>query len=130
MIAVDTSAIVAIALDEEEADRFSRRIAAEEAVVGAPTLLEVRLVLSSRIDDPERFLDSFVNLPVVHPVAFTFQMYGAAVRAFASYGKGSGHPAQLNFGDCMAYATARVGDHPLLFKGTDFAQTDIRPALV
>ena len=54
---------------------------------------------------------------------------GAASDAFDRFGKGIGHPAKLNFGDCMAYAVAKVHDVPLLYKGTDFAQTDIRPAL-
>jgi ribonuclease VapC len=56
-------------------------------------------------------------------------MYQSATEAFERYGKGCGHPAQLNFGDCMAYAVAKHYDVPLLYKGRDFARTDIRPAL-
>ena len=60
-------------------------------------------------------------------MAFDERLFQAANRAFEQYGKGMGHPAQLNFGDCMAYAVAKVHDVPLLYKGDDFAQTDIRP---
>ena len=61
--------------------------------------------------------------------AVTEQQARAALAAFGSYGKGSGHPAGLNFGDCFAYALAKISGEPLLFKGTDFARTDIKAAL-
>ncbi len=62
-------------------------------------------------------------------VDFTPSMADAAARAFRTFGKGRGHPAQLNFGDCMAYAVAKVHGAPLLYKGYDFSQTDIQSAL-
>ena len=65
----------------------------------------------------------------IEAVDFTMDMYREAVRALERFGKGRGHPAQLNFGDCMAYAVAKVYDLPLLYKGDDFARTDIRSAL-
>jgi ribonuclease VapC len=65
----------------------------------------------------------------VHVVSFSVGMYRMAVAAFDLYGKGRGHPARLNFGDCMAYAVAKHHDIPLLFKGEDFARTDIVPAV-
>jgi ribonuclease VapC len=61
--------------------------------------------------------------------AVTEQQARAALAAFGSYGKGSGHPADLNFGDCFAYALAKISGEPLLFKGADFSKTDIQPAL-
>jgi ribonuclease VapC len=65
----------------------------------------------------------------VEAVPFTLEMYRAASSAFQTYGKGRQHPAQLNFGDCMAYALAKVEGIPLLYKGEDFSRTDIRRAL-
>lgn len=129
MIALDTSAIVAIALDEEEEEPFNKLIAAREALVGTPTLLEARLVLTSRIPNhADQFLDRFMRRPSVHPVAFSLPMYHAAVDAFDRFGKGKGHPAKLNICDCMAYAVARHHDVPLLYKGDDFSKTDIARA--
>jgi len=129
VIALDSSAIVAIALREPEADKFLDVIALRQAIVGAPTLVETHLVLSRRTHAFEGFLGRFVSPPVVSVVAFTPEMYAVAVDAFDRYGKGRGHRAQLNFGDCLAYAVAKVQNVPLLYKGADFARTDIRPAL-
>jgi ribonuclease VapC len=129
MIALDTSAIVAIALAESEEKEFTRQIASNEALVGTPTLLEARIVLSSKVDDVDRFMDHFMRPPEIHPVAFTLEMYREAIAAFDRFGKGRGHPAQLNICDCMAYAVAKTYDVSLLYKGTDFGLTDIRPAL-
>lgn len=130
MIALDTSAIVAIAMREAEAEEFNRAISWREAIVGTPTLFETRLVLAGKMPDfAAAFIDTFVNPQDVRPVDFTFEMYRHAVSAFERYGKGVGHPAQLNFGDCMAYAVAKVHDLPLLYKGDEFAKTDIKPAL-
>ena len=128
MIALDTSAIVAIALGEPEEDEFSREIASREALVGTPTLLEVRVVLTQKIDDADAFITKFLEPYQVHPVAFSLKMFLAASDAYQRFGKGR-HPAKLNICDCMAYAVAKVHDLPLLYKGTDFAKTDIEPAL-
>lgn len=128
MIALDTSAIVAIAMGEPEADAFSREIARRGAVVSAPTLLETRLVLTSRVKGAEPFMRGFLAPAEVEPVAFSLEMYRLAVDAFERFGRGRGHPARLNFGDCMSYAVAKHYDAPLLYKGDDFSHTDIRPA--
>jgi ribonuclease VapC len=127
MIALDSSAIMAIALEETETDAFSRLIAAHGGLVGTPTLVETRMALTTKIDDPDTFLSKFLQPSEVHPVAFSLDMYRAAVAAFDRYGRGR-HPAKLNFGDCMAYAVARIHDASLLYKGSDFALTDIRAA--
>lgn len=130
MIALDTSAVVAIALDEDEAETFDRAIASGEALIGTPTLLETRLVLMQRMPGfAAEFLKAFISPAEINSIPFTFDMYQSAAEAFERYGKGCGHPAQLNFGDCMAYAVAKHYDVPLLYKGRDFARTDIRPAL-
>lgn len=130
MIALDTSAIVAIALSEDEEERFNRVIATREALVGTPTLVEARMVLTREIPAfVEAYIHDFIGRPSIHPVAFNLAMFEAAAAAFDAYGKGRGHPARLNFGDCMAYAVAKVHDAPLLYKGSDFAHTDIRAAL-
>lgn len=129
MIAVDTSAVVAIALQEPEGERYSKRIVENGAVIGTPTLVECRMVLSTRMPVfADRFMQGFVERKAVHPADFTFDMYEAAVAAFGRFGKGQGHRAQLNFGDCLAYAVAKQHDLPLLYKGDDFSHTDVRPA--
>jgi ribonuclease VapC len=128
MIALDTSAIAAIAFGEPEADAFNRQIAIRGAVVGAPTLVEARLVLSSRMSGADRFMRMFLAPPELAPVDFSVEMYRVAGDAFERYGKGRGHPARLNFGDCLSYAVAKASGLPLLFKGGDFSLTDIRPA--
>ena len=130
MIALDTSAIVAIAMDEDEAEQFNLAIASREALVGAPTLLETHLILIHRMPTfAAKFLESFVSPAEISQVPFTPEMYRDAASAYERYGKGRGHPAGLNFGDCLAYAVAKHYDVPLLYKGEDFARTDIRPAL-
>lgn len=130
MIALDTSAIVALALSEAEEEAFSRMIAMG-AVVGAPTLVETRLVLIDKLGAPGRadlFIEDFVGDPGLEVIAFSLDHYRAAHSAIDSFGKGRGNKAQLNFGDCMSYAVAKNENLPLLFKGDDFIHTDIRPA--
>src|ERR1043165_2121931 len=128
-IALDSSPIIAIALEEAEHSDFSVLIARHGALVGTPTIFETYLVLEQRhpVAGTE-FLNAFIRRPSVHPVAFTLEMYGLAQLAFQNFGKGKGRPAKLNFGDCMSYAVAKFHDVPLLFKGDDFRLTDIRAA--
>ncbi|NEU12307.1 type II toxin-antitoxin system VapC family toxin [Methylobacterium sp. BTF04] len=128
MIALDTSALVAIALCEPEEEAFNRVVAARTAVVGAPTLVETRMVLESRIPETAaEFLLGFTRSPSVTVLAFDAAMYELACSAFARFGKGRGRPAQLNFGDCLSYAVAKSNTARLLFKGDDFSRTDILP---
>lgn len=130
MIAVDSSAIVAVALGEQDAKRFAGPINGTRCVVGWPTLLETHLVLTGqgKVSALEA-VSLWMARPNVETMAFDERLFQAAKLAFQQFGKGMGHPAKLNFGDCMAYAVAKVHDVPLLYKGTDFSQTDIRPAL-
>ena len=131
MIVVDTSAIVAIARGEPDHEAFGSAMADEGAIIGTPTIVEVKFVLSSILDPAvvDTMIDRLGSDGGLRSVAFTQDMADAAVEAFRRYGKGRGHPAQLNYGDCMSYAVARVRGLPLLFKGNDFSKTDIVPAL-
>jgi ribonuclease VapC len=127
---VDTSALIAILLLEPEAERFTKAIAAARSrLISAANLLEAGIVIEGRLgpgggDD----LDEFVADVALEIVPVTADQVRVARRAYRSYGRGN-HPAALNFGDCFAYALARTTGQPLLFKGADFARTDITPAL-
>lgn len=128
MIAVDTSAIVAIAFNEPERESFLNRIlTSKRALITAPTLVEIRIVVRSRSNEQAtNFMDDFLSMPIFEIVAVDKAMADSATRAYVNFGKGTGHPAQLNYGDVFSYALAKVRDIPLLFKGADFSHTDIR----
>lgn len=127
MIVVDTSAIVAILLGEPEAARFRLQIAAESDVrISAVTDHEARLIAFHRqqaplLADYERLIEGWVVEP------FDRKQSALAFAAYRRYGKGN-HPARLNFADCAAYALAKGLDAELVFKGADFAHTDVRIA--
>lgn len=128
MIALDTSALIAIAFDEPEKERFASLISRDGAVIGGPSLVETKLVLN-RIgaDAADTFLKSLTREGRVSPVEFSIGMLEEAMLAVDRYGRGSRHPAKLNFGDCLSYAVAKVHRLPLLYKGEDFVHTDIEP---
>jgi ribonuclease VapC len=130
MIAVDTSAIVAIVFDEVERDTFKQAIRrAEKALISPASVLETRMVVYSRRGPRAvALVDDLFGLPVFTLVPPTAADVDAAYAAFVAFGKGSGHPAGLNFGDVFSYALAKVRGVPLLFKGDDFTHTDITPA--
>jgi ribonuclease VapC len=129
---VDTSAIFAILLSEPERIDFLKLLAnqSKSINISAATLVEAHIV-AQRNGDAGMELDlsdlleeyDFQTIPVDVQTAY------AAINAHRTFGRGSGHPAKLNFGDCFAYALAKERSEPLLFKGNDFAQTDIKPAL-
>ncbi|MDP9820535.1 ribonuclease VapC [Nocardioides massiliensis] len=124
---IDSSAIVAIAREESEAVTFTAAIEnAADVRISAATLFEVTLVLGP---DAHDYVDQFVESGRIEVVAFDARQYHVARRAHAAYGRGSGSPARLNFGDCFAYALAIVSEMPLLFKGQDFVHTDVVPAV-
>jgi ribonuclease VapC len=127
---LDTSAVVAMHLREAGHDRLLDCLEyAPSLAIGAPTLVECALVLSSRVGpDARPMLADFLATHFIETVPFTKEHYRVATAAFLRYGKGR-HRAKLNLGDCLAYATAMVADMPLLYVGNDFAQTDVRPAL-
>jgi len=128
-VILDSSALVAIALDEPEREAFVAKInAADTVAVAAPTLAEAGIVLSSRIgEDAGELLAELLAASDAVVIEFGPAHWQEAVSAWWRFGK-SRHPAGLNLGDCLAYATARVADEPLLAKGDDFPQTDIRLA--
>lgn len=128
MIVIDTSALIAIAQDEPEAAALREAMfGASELFIGAPTHFETMMVASRRLNGPDDML-ALLNGYGVETLPWSASMARQALFAFERFGK-SRHRAALNFGDCMAYAVAKELDAPLLFKGDDFAQTDIRSAL-
>jgi ribonuclease VapC len=125
---VDASAVLAILLDEPDAKLFANAIiAADNARIAAPGWLEVAMRVESIHADNDRFM-SFTANNVLRIEPFSGEHAFVARSAFRKFGKGR-HPAGLNFGDCIAYATAKLAGAPLLFKGNDFIYTDIEPAL-
>jgi len=123
---LDTSAIVAILLDEPERRAFDRRIEADSRrLISAATQVEATFVIESRKGEPGRErLERFFRLTGAEVIAVTPEQATIACEAFRRYGKGR-HPAGLNFGDVFAYALAKATGEPLLFKGDDFGRTDI-----
>ena len=123
---IDTSALVAILRDEPERKAFNRAIeAADTRVLSVASFLETSMVIDSRHGpDGVRDLDLFIAKADIDLVAVDADQAYVARAAFRSYGKGR-HPAGLNFGDCFAYALAKTSGEPLLFKGSDFPQTDV-----
>jgi ribonuclease VapC len=126
MIVVDSSVLVGIIKGERDSDRFLDLLATEDCAVGAPTLVEARAWCAMNLAGrTSRWLEDFIDGEGVSVVPFTRDMADVASQAFAIFGRASGHPAKLNFGDCMAYAVSVVMRAPLLFKGRDFGQTDV-----
>ncbi|KZD10002.1 type II toxin-antitoxin system VapC family toxin [Oceanibaculum pacificum] len=126
---VDTSALLAILFDEPERRAFNERIAAADVrLLSAGTLIEAGLVVEARAGEAAgRELDLLIHRAGFEIVPVDAEQAEIARAAARRFGKGR-HPAGLNFGDLFAYALARVTGEPLLFKGDDFAATDI-PAL-
>ena len=127
---VDTSALIAIMGDEPERRRFNQLIeAAPVTYVSAASLLETRIVLFARSGESAILaLDAFLLKSGMVVTEVSPRIAEVAFDAYRRYGKGSGHRAGLNYGDCFAFALARHLDLPLLFKGDDFPHTDIRSA--
>jgi len=126
---LDSSAIVAILLDEPERAAFDRRIANDPTrLVSAASRVEATFVIEGRKGEPGRErLERFFRLTGAEVVPVTLEQVEIACAAFRRFGKGR-HPAGLNLGDVFAYALAKVTGEPLLFKGDDFAKTDIASA--
>ena len=126
---VDTSAVLAVLFGEPDAERYERAIAgAPRCRMSVASLLEAAIVLESRSGGAGGHeLDVFVERALIELAPVTAEHAQAARRAWRRFGKGN-HPAGLNFGDCFAYALAEATREPLLFKGRDFALTDIEAA--
>ena len=127
---IDTSALLAILQDEPERRAFSEAIEnAGSCSMSVANLLGTSLVIESRFGaEGTRDLDQLVEKARIELVPVDLEQLGIARRAFSRFGKGR-HPAALNFGDCFAYALARSLGEPLLYKGDDFARTDIGAAV-
>ena len=127
---VDTSALIAILRNEQEAQEFSAALAtrSEPRRLSAASYLESAIVIDGGRDPvASRRLDELVAKAGIVIEEVTAEQAKIARAAYQDYGKGSGHPAQLNFGDCFAYALSRTTGEKLLFKGKDFIHTDITP---
>ena len=128
---VDTSAILAILNAEAETELFADAIASAPVCrISAGTLLETMIVVDANADAiGRRKLDEFLERTgmIVEPVTAEQAAIGRA--AYRDFGRGSGHAAGLNYGDCFSYALAKVTGEPLLFKGDDFGHTDVRSAV-
>jgi len=131
MMAIDTSAIIAIMGDEPERRSFNERIeAASTPTISAASLLEARIVLFARSgENAVLALDAFILKSGIVVAEVSPQMADTAFDAYRRFGKGGGHGAALKYGDCFSYALAKHLNAPLLFKGGDFSQTDIRSAM-
>jgi ribonuclease VapC len=128
-VIVDTSAVVAVLLGEPPADRIVDLLIGREAAMSAATLTELGIVVGRLAPQQARRLDALLTEWQVEVVPFTAEHARIARDAYRDYGRGSGHPARLNLGDCFAYALATERRDELLFVGDDFARTDLRAAL-
>ena len=129
---LDASALVAFLRQEAEYDRVRDALAdtVEPIRISSATYLETAIVVDGKRNPvSSRELDKLIETLEIEIVPFTAEHARIAREAYRDYGKGSGHPAKLNFGDCMAYALASSVREPLLFVGNDFSHTDIEPAL-
>ena len=130
MIVADTSAIIAIVFAEPEREAFIDVIrCAPRVLVSTVSVVEARMVVHGRRGERAVVLvDDLLRLPMFELIPPGIAEMDAAYAAFVAFGKGSGHPAALNFGDVFGYALAKVRGLPLLYKGTDFSETNIASA--
>ena len=133
MIVVDASAIVAILIGEPEDESLMTALQGQSQITTSPVAvyeatLGVARVLKLSVDEAEASVMEFLRLTRVAIQPIQPETAHAALAAFARYGKGRGHPARLNLGDCFIYAQAKLSGAALLFKGDDFSKTDIENA--
>jgi ribonuclease VapC len=130
-VIIDASALIAILRDEPEAGLCAQAIAeASQRRISAANFLEAAIIIDgSRDPIASRRLDDLLREGQIEIAPVTETQVRLAREAYRDYGRGSGHLARLNFGDCFAYALARETGEPLLLKGDDFAHTDVTPAL-
>ena len=124
---IDTSAVIAILLDEDDAERYTHAIEmAARPRMSAASYVEAAVVIDNRGDVlARREFDRFIRRAGIDVVAVNLEQAEMARQAYRDFGKGR-PPAGLNFGDCFAYALAKFVDEPLLFKGADFYLTDVK----
>src|SRR6202035_4159249 len=128
---LDTSAIIASITNEPDSSRYqAAMLGAESLLISSVAVLETRIVLFARLGvNAVCLFDDLLEKAGIVVVPFDDGMAMAAFDAFRRFGKGQGHPAQLNIVDCAVYALAKARSQSLLFKGGDFDRTDIRSAL-
>lgn len=128
---LDTSALIAILIAEPEANTFAAVIAtAATRLLSAASLLETAIIIEARYGPAGgQKLDELIRVAQIQVEPVTVEQVTSARLAYRVYGKGR-HPAGLNYGDCFAYALAKISGEPLLFKGNDFGQTDIETVLL
>ena len=128
---IDSSAILAILFGEEDAPRYAEAIEkAPTCLLSAANWLETAIRIDrERSEITSKAFDDFVREAELIVESVTQEHANLARSAYRAYGKGTGHPAQLNFGDCFSYALSKQRRTPLLFKGDDFSKTDIESAL-
>jgi ribonuclease VapC len=128
---VDTSSVIAVLRDEADAPLFAHAIAnATERRMSAVNFVEAAIVIDAGRDPiAMRRFDDFISEADISVEPVTPKQAQIAREAYRDFGKGSGHKAQLNFGDCFAYALAKEVRQPLLFKGDDFKNTDLVSAI-
>jgi ribonuclease VapC len=124
---IDTSAILAILLGEPEQRRFNEKIEADPVrLLSAASYLEAAIIIDDRFGyEGARDLKLLLTEAEIAIESVTLEQAEVAREAYRRFGKGN-HPAALNYGDCFSYALARITDQPLLFKGNDFVQTDVK----
>jgi ribonuclease VapC len=130
VLVIDTSAVIAVAFKEPDMLVMAKRLGdtIEPIMLPASCYLEAVIVLRSAAMERE-WLDAFIGKWRITIAPITETVTRRAADAFERFGRGSGHPARLNFGDCLSYAVAVELDAALLFKGADFAHTDVKRAL-
>src|SRR6266481_6499546 len=130
---VDASAIVAILTREPEADPLADALEKARSPITSPiAIFEAALGICRKrhasVEEAEADVREFLEVAAIRAVSITEREAETALAAFSRYGKGRGHPAQLNLGDCFAYAVAKNHRTALLLKGEDFDKTDVAPA--
>jgi ribonuclease VapC len=127
---VDSSAMIAILTDEPDGPALSRVLDGPQIVrLSAASYLETSIVLDKRRDTVMSVkIDDLIESARITLEPVTVEQARIARQAYRDYGKGSGHPANLNFGDCFSYALARDKREPILYKGDDFVHTDLQSA--
>jgi ribonuclease VapC len=128
---IDTSVLVAILCDEPDAPLFEAAIESDATrLISAATLLETAIVIEARFgEDGGRELDLLIHKAQIEIAPFDQEQAEIAREAYRTYGRGR-HPAALNYGDCFAYALSAVRGEPLLYKGDDFAKTNVEKAVM
>jgi ribonuclease VapC len=128
---IDTSVLIAILRNESDAPLFTRLMeSATELQMSIASYIEAGAVVDSAKNPRiSRALDELINRAEIEILPLTVAQGMLARQAYRDFGRGSGHPAKLDFGDCLSYALAKDLDQPLLFKGSDFSETDIQSAI-